>query len=88
MCNKDTLKGSHYERLVWTTALFSDVCDITKINPAYGNSNVLVGGENAWLSTARFKIETQCGCFYITVFLMETNCFQKIMDVIFISSCM
>ncbi len=35
------------------------------------------GGENAWLSTARFKIETQCGCFYITVFLMETNCFQR-----------
>ncbi len=42
----------------------------------------LAGGENAWLSTARFKIETQCRCFYITVFLMETNCFQKILDVI------
>ncbi len=42
----------------------------------------------AWLSSAHFKIETRCGCFYITVFLMETDCFQKIMDVIFISSCM
>ncbi len=45
------------------------------------------GGENAWLSTARFKIETQSGCFYIAVFLMETKCFQKMLDVIFISSC-
>ncbi len=42
----------------------------------------LGGGENAWLSTARFKIETRCGCFYITVFLKETDCLQKIMDVI------
>ncbi len=41
-----------------------------------------------WLSTARFEIETQYGCFYITVFLMDANCFQKILDVIFISSCM
>ncbi len=48
----------------------------------------LAGGENAWLSTARFKIETRCGCFYITVFLKENDCLQKILDVIFISSCM
>ncbi len=43
-----------------------------------------------WISTstARFKIETRCECFYITVFLKETDCLQKILDVIFISSCM
>ncbi len=38
----------------------------------------LAGEENAWLSTACFKIEPLCGCFYITVFLMETDSFQKI----------
>ncbi len=46
------------------------------------------GGENAWLSTAHFKIKTWCGCFYNIVFLMETDCLQKILDVIFISSYM
>ncbi len=25
-------------------------------------------GENTWLSSACFRIQTQCGCFYITVF--------------------
>ncbi len=44
----------------------------------------LAGVDNAWLSTAHFKIGTQYGCFYITVFLMETNCFHKMLDVIFI----
>ncbi len=44
----------------------------------------LAGGENAWFSTARFKIETQCRGFYITVFLMETNYFHKMLDVILI----
>ncbi len=37
------------------------------LNPAYRNSNGW-GVENAWLSTARFKIENRCWCFYITVF--------------------
>ncbi len=80
---KKSLFKNYNERLVWTTKLFSCICDITKLNPAYGNSNGRGGGENAWLSTARFKIKTQCGCFYITVFLMETNCFQKVLDAIF-----
>ncbi len=84
---KKSLFKNYNERLVWTTKLFSCICDITKINPAYGNLNGWGGGD-AWLSTACLKIETRCGCFYITVFLMETNCFQKILDVIFISSCM
>ncbi len=44
--------------------------------------------ENSWLSTAPFKIKTRCWCFYITVFLKETDCLQKMMDAIFISSCM
>ncbi len=29
------------------------------------------------MSTARFKIETRCGCFYITVFLKETVLFSE-----------
>ncbi len=52
------------------------------VNPANGNSNGWPGGENAWLSSARLK--PSGGCFYITVFFMETNCFQKILDAIFI----
>ncbi len=31
----------------------------------------LAGGENAWLSTAPFKIETQCGCFYVWASLLR-----------------
>ncbi len=38
----------------------------------------LVGEGGAWLSSARFKIER------IAVFLIQTDCFQNIMDVIFI----
>ncbi len=47
------------DRLVWTTKLFSSICK--------WKFGWLEGGEKAWLSTARFKIETQCRCFYITV---------------------
>ncbi len=84
---KKSLFKNYNERLVWTTKLFSCICDITNCKSRLRKFEWLAGGENAWLSTARFKIETQCGCFYITVFLMETNCFQKILDVNFISSC-
>ncbi len=65
-------RENYNKRLVWTnvTELFS----------------WLAGGYNTWLSTACFKIETRCGCFYITVFLMETSCFQNILNVILISS--
>ncbi len=34
-----SLFKNYNERLVWTTKLFSCICDITKINPAHGNSN-------------------------------------------------
>ncbi len=94
--SKSTLKGDilgaipfQQRRLIWTTELFSCICDITKINPAFFEWWGGGGGceENAWLITARFRIETQCGCFYITVFLMETNSFLKILDVNLISSC-
>ncbi len=41
-----SLFKNYTEWLVWTTKLFSGVCDIIKINPAYGNSNGwLVGGK-------------------------------------------
>ncbi len=36
---KKSLFKNYNERLVWTTKLFSCICDITKINLAYGNSN-------------------------------------------------
>ncbi len=81
---KKSLFKNYNEWLVWTTKLFSCICDITNCKSRPRNFEWLAGGENAWLSTAHFKIETRCWCFYITVFLMETNCFQKILDVIFI----
>ncbi len=84
---KKSLFKNYNERLVWTTSCFPVFVTSQIVNPAYGNLNGWGGGD-AWLSSARFKIETQCGCFYITVFLKETDCFQKILDVIFISSCM
>ncbi len=34
-----SLFKNYSERLVWTTKLFSCMCDITRINPVYGNSN-------------------------------------------------
>ncbi len=81
---KKSLFKNYNEWLVWTTKLFSFICDITNCKSRLLKFDWLAGGENAWLSTARFKIETQCGCFYITVFLVETNCFQKMLDVVFI----
>ncbi len=75
------------QRLVWTTKTFSCICDITHFKFCLWKFEWLAGGENAWLSTAPFKIEIQFMCFYITVFLMENNCFQKILEVILISSC-
>ncbi len=81
---KKSLFKNYNELLVWTIKLFSFICDITNCKSRLLKFDWLAGGENAWLSTARFKIETQCGCFYITVFLVETNCFQKMLDVVFI----
>ncbi len=45
------------------------------LNPAYRNLN-------GW------QVGKMLGCFYITVFLKNTDCFEKILVVIFISSCM
>ncbi len=69
---KKSLYNNYNERLVWTTKLFSCICDITNCKSRLWKFEWLAGGENAWLSTAPLKIEPQCGCFYITVFLMET----------------
>ncbi len=84
-CLKKNLFKNYNKWLVWTTKLFSCICDI-KDKSRLWKFQWLGGGENAWLSTARFKIETRCGCFYITVFLMETDSFQNILDLIFLSS--
>ncbi len=74
---KKSLFKNYNERLVWTTNYFSCICDITNFKSHLRKFNWLVGGENTRLSSARFKIKTRCGWFYITVFLMETNFFQK-----------
>ncbi len=59
-------------------AAFSKVCEIFKVR----------GIESLkYIRELHTPICYCGGCFYITVFLMETNCFQKILDVIFISSC-
>ncbi len=41
------------------------------VNPAYGNLNGW--GGDTWLSSARFKIETRCGCFYIYHCISDGN---------------
>ncbi len=56
---KKSLFKNYYKRLVWTTKLFSSICK--------WKFGWLAGGEKTWLSAARFKIETQSRCFYITV---------------------
>ncbi len=74
---KQFLFKNYNEQLIWTTKLFSFICDITNCKSRLLKFELLVGGENAWLSSGRFKIETQCRCFYITVFLMETQLFSE-----------
>ncbi len=69
---KKTIFKNYNELEVWTTKLFSCICDITNCKSRLLKYEWLAGGEITWLSTARFKIETQCGCFYITAFLMKT----------------
>ncbi len=67
---------------------FSCICDITKITPP--TEIRMVGGWGERLVEHRtFQNQNPLwdGCFYITVFLKETNCFQKMLDVMFISSC-
>ncbi len=74
---KQFLFKSCNEQLIGTTKLFSFICDITNCKSRLLKFELLVSGENAWLSSGRFKIETQCRCFYITVFLMETQLFSE-----------
>ncbi len=81
-----SLFKNYNEWLVWTTKLFSCICDITNFKSRQRKFEWLADGENAWLSSARFKIETRCGCFYITVFLKErlfyTDLYRYILHVI------
>ncbi len=63
---------------VWTTKMYSCLCDIINCKSRLLKFDWLAGEKNA-LSATRFTIEPQRECFYITVFLMETNCFQKML---------
>ncbi len=54
---------NYSDRLVWTTKLFSSICDITNCKSHLLKFDWLAGGENAWLRSARFKIETCAGVF-------------------------
>ncbi len=42
---------NYNERLVWTTKLFSCICDLTNCKSRLRKFEWLAGGENAWLST-------------------------------------
>ncbi len=66
-CRRRTLSAR------WTTKLFS--CIWVFVNPAYGNSNGWPVGRT--LGWAPFKIDTQCGCFYITVFSNGNQLFSE-----------
>ncbi len=53
-----------------------------KDNPAYENLNGWrVGRMLGW---AQYVSKSKLSVGYITIFLMETNCFQKMLNVIFI----
>ncbi len=60
---KNYLFKNYNEQLVWTIKLFSVFVTTQIENPAYWNSTGWRVGENAWLSSACFKIETRCGVF-------------------------
>ncbi len=60
---KKSLFKNYSERLVWTTKLFSSICDITNCKSRLRIFEWLGGGENTWLSSARFKIKTWAGVF-------------------------
>ncbi len=51
------------ERLVWTTKLLFSICDITNCKSRLLKFDWLAGGENDWLISACFKIETCAGVF-------------------------
>ncbi len=59
---KKSLFKNYSERLVWTTKLFSCICDITNCKSHLRKFEWLGGGD-AWLSNACFKIETPAGVF-------------------------
>ncbi len=60
---KKSLFKNYSERLVWTTKLFSCICEITNCKSHLRKFEWLEGEENAWLSTASFKIESPAGVF-------------------------
>ncbi len=49
---KKSLFKNYNERLVWTTKLFSCICDITNCKSRLRKFEWLAGGENTWLSSA------------------------------------
>ncbi len=62
-----SLLKTYSERLVWTTKLFSSICDITNCKSRLLKFDWLAGGENAWLSSERLKIET-CARVFISLY--------------------
>ncbi len=65
--------------LIWTTKLFSCICDIKKINPAHGNSKMVWrGGEKtlSWVLHVSNQ-KPRGGCFYITVLIGGNQLFSE-----------
>ncbi len=56
---------NYSEWLVWTTKLFSSICNITNCKSHLLKFDWLAGGENAWLSSARFKT---CAGVFISLY--------------------
>ncbi len=50
-----TLFNNYNERLIWTTKLFSCICEITNCKSRLLKFDWLAGGEDTWLSAARSK---------------------------------
>ncbi len=51
---KKSLFKNYSEQLVWTTKLFSSICDITNCKSRLLKFDWLAGGENTWLSFALY----------------------------------
>ncbi len=74
---KKSLFKNYNERLVWTTKLFFCICDITKINPAYGNSNGWQVGRTLGWALHVSKSKPSAGVFILLYFWRKLTVFRK-----------
>ncbi len=75
---KKSLFKNYNEWLVWTTKLFSCICDVTKINPANGNSNGWGVGRTLGWALHVSKSKPGAGVFISLYFWRKPTVFRKL----------